>query len=522
MTKPESVVRRRVWGSIASAALIWGSTIVASLLMTVLSSARPPSFLEVIVERPLALIVTLIVVSFSLSLVLRTRFDQQWQESITTLPWAILAAVLLSWTSVWNDGSGTAALSLHDAALFVFSLGLWPTTLGPELLLRGTAVILAILIAVRVWKRQTNLATALLVFGVVWIPAALLLLVQTWMAQVAGLFRETSIQHSLDASRVLGLIHTNSYWSNFQADRFFAGVGNQLETGIGLSSAALIFLIGWIVLKLSLLRLQPWNRPGVIRALLKRVVGLPLLLLVSPLACGLLVGFRGQRFAWNGLDLLALFILIVVFVSWFLYWTFGRDLEDLVQDERDHPERPLPSGVIRPDELEGLREVLICSALIGAFLLGWPVLLAVLALFGLGWISSATGFGWDQYKRDRIAVWATVSVTLLFMGGAFAARSTILPSALFPLALVWGLITAILKTQSFFFTDPSRPLPLLGFIGVGGIIVALILKTPVILALVALLLLGLFLLHKKTKNWPRWAFFSVLAFGWLAALLSQF
>lgn len=518
----DMIQKRRAFAPAASLMVAWGAAVIAGLLASILTSARLPTLIEAVVMRPLQIVALAIVATLSVSVFARFRFDQAWQEVITALPLALALAVVLSWFGVWNDGSGTVALSLGDAMAFVFTLGAIPTALGPEIVVRGTAVALAIILAVRVVRRRAGAGSAAMTFVAAWIPAALLLLTQTWIAQVASWFRESPILNSLDALRVLGMIHTNSYWSNFQADRFFAGIGQQLETGIALSSSAAVFLVGCAALKLALFRLSPWNRPGVLMALGRRLAGAPFLLFVSPLAVGLLIGFRSQRIAWNGLDVIAILVLIVVFAAWFVQWMFGRDLEDLSKDEREHPERPLPSGVVRPDELEGLREVLVCVAVIGAFLLGWPVLLVTLALLGLGWIASSAGFGWAQSRRDRVLVWAAMSSGLVIMGGAFAVRSSIVPTGLFPLAVAWAAVTATVFLVRLYPLNPAKPLNTPAMVAAAGILVALILKTPIVIALVALLLIGQFFLQKNPENWRRYAFLSLLAFGWIATLLSQF
>lgn len=518
----DTIQKRRAWSPVASIVLAWGSAVIAGLLASILTSARLPTMIEAVVMRPLQIVALAIIVTLSASVVLRSRFEQQWHDVVTALPLALAAAVILSWSGIWNDGSGTVALSLGDAMAFIVTAGAIPTALGPEIVVRGTAVALALILAVRALRRRAGVGPAILTFAVAWIPAALLLLSQTWIAQVAAIFRDTTIQNSLDASRVLGLIHTNSYWSSFQADRFFAGVGKQLETGAALSSSALVFLVGWVALKLSLLRLQPWNRPGALMALARRLAGVQLLLLASPLAVGLFVGFRSQRIAWNGLDIIALLVLLIVFGSWFTQLLFGRDLEDLPKDEREHPDRPLPSGIVTPDDLEGLRDVLSCVAVIGAFLLGWPVLLVTLTLLGVGWIASAAGFGWAQSRRDRVLVWAAMSAGLVIMGGAFAVRSAIIPTGLFPVAEAWAAVTAVVALLHLTPFDPAKPFNALALVAVGGAVVALILKATVILALVALLVLGLFFLQKNPKNWRRYAFLCILAFGWAATILSQY
>lgn len=516
------ITRRRTWPATASAILVWGSVAMASLLISVLTSARLPTFLEVIVSRPLQVIVILILSALSLSIVFKSRIDQQWQESLALLPVAFLFAIALSWIGIWNDGSGTSALTLKNAVLFIVSFGIYPSSLGPEIFLRGTAFALALLLAWRAWKKEPKFGSAIKVILAVWVPSAILLLLQTWVALISSLARNYPIQHSLDASRVLGLAHTNSYWSNFQADRFFTGVGNQLDISLALSSATIVFLIGCLLLKLVLVRLSPWNRSGVLKMLGKRLLDAQTLVFISPLLAGLLISLSSSRLNWSALDVVALAVFAIAYKAWYISWVFGRDLENLTKDEREHPDRPLPAGIVRPDELEDLREALVAIAFVGAFLLGWPVLLAVLALFGLSWLGSASGFGWSQSARNRILIGASLSAVLVMMGGAFAIRSAIIPDKIFPLALSWGMLTGAILLVRHTEPDPSKSYKILLLPLIVGTLIALVLKTAIVLAFLALLLLGLFFWQKNTKKWRTYALFSLLSFGWIASIISQF
>lgn len=518
----QQFTKRRSWSPVASVALIWSSMAMLSLLVSIFTSASLPTFVETLISRPLQILAIALVASLSLSFFLRTRMEQQWQEIVSALPIALVGGFVLSFLKIWNDGSGTTALTFPKALTFLFTLGALPTALGPEIILRGTAFSLAVFLAWRAWKNTSTIVSILKTFFLIWIPSALMLLVHTWMALFASVWRVYPVQHSLDAERVLGLVHTNSYWSNFQSDRFFSGVGNQLNVSLALSSSAIVFLLIICFLILTLIRLSPWNRPGVMIALLKRLIGAQLFIFLSPLLIGLWIGLSAVRVNWNVLDVVALIVLVIVFLAWAIAWSFGRDIEDLTKDEREHPDRPLPAGVVRPDELEGFREVLMIIAVVGSVLLGWPVLLVILSLFGVGWISSSAGFGWMQSGRDRILIWAFFAASLVLMGGAFAVRSALMPDKIFPQVLSWGIVVMAIKLTRYFPPDPAKPLKSFIPAALGGLFVAWVLQAPIVLAFLALMLLGLYFLQKNPIKWRTYVLFYLLAFGWVASISSQF
>jgi len=265
---------------------------------------------------------------------------------------------------------------------------------------RISVLVFSIIVGIMATRRGLHTPRAILLGIGAWIFACVPLLAQSWIAFVAAAARDLPLQHALDASRALGVVLTNSYWSNFQADRFFAGIGNQVEIAASFSAAAFcIVLAAKILFTLNARTMMP---------LLRRIFERSSLLIVSPFIAGFLIGLRGLRLNWNGLDILSVVLTIVVFLSWFAWKGLRVERKDIA-------------------------DFCLLFALVGGFVLGWPALALVLALILLEYIASA---------RLRAPVMAVSAGLLAALGGTVALRSAVLTQGVFDILVIWGLLTA--------------------------------------------------------------------------------
>lgn len=428
--------------------LVWGGGVVANLVAALVRRAPVPAMLDLGIAVPLSVLAGLLAVTLTTSLLSRVRLEQLWQQLVLAAPFAFIAGTVASVIGIWNDGSGTVALAPLDAVLFVITGGILPTGIGPEAVVRVSVLAFCIMGMLMLRGRGLHTSRAILIGVAAWAVSSILLLSESWIVLAASIARGLAFQNALDATRILGALHTNSYWSSFQADRFLVGIGQQVDIAGTLSSLALMFLLTFGLLKLvALVGLK--NRMVAFAALAKRTFGRALLILVSPLLAGLICGLHNQHLLWNGLDVIAVLVALVVFFAWFMWWHFGRDLEDLATDEVQHPNRPLPSGAVQLDELQSIRSILLIVALVGGFLLGWPVFVTLLALFTVATFSSSDLFGWTSSLKWRIPVWSVAAGLLVIFGAAVGARSAVLPRPAFTVALVWAiLVGAIVWTKN--------------------------------------------------------------------------
>lgn len=516
---------RRSWNPAASAVAVWGGAVAASALAAI-ASGQAPTVIAAVIARPIILAAACLFACLAASLILRQRADSAWSDIMRMLPAALGVGVLASWLGVWNDGSGAIPLAPGQAAIFALTAGLFPMKIGPEALLRFAVLALAVLLAVSAWRTQPSRARAVLAGVAAWIGGALVLLVRSWMAVFAAAVRGLAISNPEDAMRALGAIHANSYWSNFQADRFFAGVGRQFETAVALSSSAVLVIVCVALLATLAARIQPWARRGVIRALAARLLAMESfasLLFASALAAGFASGLRGTRIAWTALDAVAVFLLAIAFISWFAFRAFGREVETLSADERSHPERPLPSGLVSVDDVRMLRGALLSVAVVSGVLLGWPVLLAFAALAAIEEIASASGRAANPWGRG--ATVAASAALLVLVGGLFAARTPQFPFHLGRLTIAWAAVAAavaVLPAARDFVRAASGRKTWLPFllVAAAGSIAGLALRLPVAFAALALLLVCLFVARSRENIWRIFAVFGLIVFGWIVTAAS--
>jgi len=515
---------KRSWTPWESAALLWGGTAAASALVAAASSTMTAPFVAVALDRPIAFVAVCIAACLAASGILRQRAESAWTDVMRSFPIALSIGVLVSCIGVWNDGSGSAATALRDAFLFIFTFGMVPVSIGPVALMRGTVLALAILLAVRAWRSQPSRGRAVAVGAVTWVAGALILTVQSWMAAIASAGRSLPLAHAEDAMRALGAIHTDSFWSNFQADRFFAGIGHQLETAVSLSSSSVVFLVCLALAAAVAWKIQPWSRFGVLRRFAGRILAADAfasLFLISACAAGVLAGLHGQRISWTSLDIASLLVLIVTFKSCLVSWILGREIGNLPQDEREHPDYPLPSGLASVDDVRSVRAFLLLVAIVGGALLGWPVLIAVLTFIAIGVFGSVSVSGWMRTPVGTALLVGILAVCSALAGGLYASRTPMIPLHLGRFALAWAALAiaavalpAVLGISRRAASGWKRWLPFF-LIAAAGLFVSAVLQLQVALAALAILIVVFFVLRDRERFWRTYAVLGLVAYGWV-------
>jgi hypothetical protein len=481
--------------------VLWGSVAAASFLISLLTAAPGPSFLTLAISRPIYFAVAFLMVVSVFSRFAGWQFFDQLARRLFWVPPALLAGVALASVGVWNDGSGTVALPLPQALAFIGSLGVYPFQSGPEALLRGSVVALAVLF---VWNfhQQARVAwdKAVGVGIVAWLGASAVLLIQTWLAQVASWTRHIPIMHTQDAFQVLSLIHLDSYWSNFQADRFFAAVGKQLEINLALSSASLLFVlaVAWLFYQWLNARSLSW------RDFFKLFGAQPLPVIAAGGLAGLSLGWKTHQLAWSAPDIVSLGLGLVVFGLWYGFIFLKFSAEESMD-----------------------KSALIILLVLGGLLLGWPIMFLVLSLLALHWIYTEKLWRWSESKYGSAAHLAVMSAGSVLLAGTFAFRNATLSVSTFRAAAVWGILgalTALLADQSIGNFKLARYQLAWKYIfaAIAGLLAALLLRTPVVLAALALWLLFLIWSQKKAEAHRLSVLWSVLIFGWVSMLLAFF
>ncbi len=430
----ELVQGRKILSVSESATYLWWSVIVGSALVTLVTSSRIASFFEAVITRGVFLATSLLFMLIALSLSSRATWQSVWARFMRVLPLAIVFGVIISAFGVWNDGSGALALPPSGVFTFLFTLGAVPTPFGPEAFLRGTMAFMAVALAALTYFSNRRLVSALRTGIVAWFAGAIPLLMQSVLAFIGARTSSFPLVHSQDALRALGAMHANSYWSNFQSERFFVGIGRQLESGVLLSSTATVFLLASACLVVVSFWSKPWNRSEIRRAAFRELImQTETGLFAAAIVCGIWLGIRSAAWSWNGLDFVALLVLLVCVSSWFVHRSFSNDVGNLRDDETRRPWRLLPAGIIQVDDVHSAIMILSPLSIAAALLLGWPVLFFLLAIFA---VPSTTRLVWIE--RPLIAA------LLVGLGASFGARQALLPRFSLVAAVIFAVISIIL------------------------------------------------------------------------------
>ncbi|MCI0479912.1 hypothetical protein L0Y59_05185, partial [Candidatus Uhrbacteria bacterium] len=486
----------------ASVVAIWGSVIAGSLIVALQASQQIPTFLTVAVARPISVAVGVIGAVLVASVVLRRPFGGIWTEMMRFLPFAAGFGIVVSWLGIWNDGSGAIPTSAKDGLLFVATAGAFPVAIGPDAFVRTFVLTSVVAIAVKGFRSGASWGRAVVAGVSAWVAASLALLVQTWMALGSSIVRDLPLVHAEDAMRALGASHMDAYWSTFQADRFFAGVGKQLETSVLLSSSALLFLVGVVLVGIVAVRSASPTDRDFRRLLIRKTFGADAyasLYLLSAAVCGVIVGSMAQRRVWTALDVVPLIVFGTVTAAWILRFLLGREADRMSSaGEGSDPGRLAAAESIRP-----ARDILTAVVMVGALLLGWPVLVAAVALTALGEAASA----WMRSPLGRGATYGIFAAFAVASGGLVASRSMRFPFQLDRFDLAWAMVAASVPTLALAHVIAShapsgwrRALPF-GVVGLVGVAAAAILRLPVALAPLALLLLVLYRFRHRVEIW---------------------
>jgi hypothetical protein len=386
-----------VWADIA---VVWGGFFLAMLVTDLVRRAPIASFHTVVFAYVYPLSIAFCLLVMTAALMARSSWEEVWRGLIDASPIAFLIATVAGIVGPWNDGSGAIALAPMDAAMFVVTGGALPVSVGPIALARVLLLAFAVMTGLIASRRGFGTPRAILTAIVSWIAACVPLLAQSWIALGAAITRRLPLEHSLDALRALGVAVTHSYWSNAQADRFLSGIGDQVGIASALSAAALGLVLIAVVLA--------WRYLSVFVSWIRSYPRRMLLLVFSPLLAGFLIGIRGTRMSWTGLDILAVVLLLCMVFAWFVWDRWGTERKEI-------------------------GEAACLFAFASGFVMGWPVVALLAALGALG----------SGRMRSMLVLRASIAAGILVaIGGAAAVRSGVFPSALFDIALLWGVLTA--------------------------------------------------------------------------------
>ncbi|MDQ7814506.1 MAG: hypothetical protein RDU25_01740 [Patescibacteria group bacterium] len=366
-----------------------------------------------------------------------------WEKTsviVTRIAWFSGALSLAAYVAgFWNDGSSHFFLLTKDVWLSIMSFGFYPLHVGPEAFIRFLPLALALGLAWSLWREKAGWSRALISGLAAYIVSALMLHAITWIGVSVSLTRGSSTSSLEDLYRLLVSRQSGGYWLNNQGERFFASMGMQAETALAAARASVYFISSCAVALAIALAGQ--RSRSLMRRILTREYLLGAVVLVGSAAAGVNARIVDSSFA-NPLSILAAAGVAFGVLG---LWRLDLDLENLQDDEKNNPDFPLPSGLISLQEAQALKFFLSWFVVLGALILGWPVILLLAAAFASRWFIAAYGSALGRRIYFKLAGDA---MFLLFAGSAamlFGIRTVpyVAHLKLHVLALVYFAVLAI-------------------------------------------------------------------------------
>lgn len=438
--------------------------------------------LDLFIWRPLLIFAVIIAMWTWLKFWLKLDLFLAWEKIQGGFLWAGLASLGFGWLNLWQSGSGLLPMSLKGVGYYFLTLGFWPLNAGPESLLRGFVLGMAVYFVVREY-RNTGQDIKSLIGGLgIWFFGSLILLVPSflvwsalWLNDISGLWLSGA-----EMVKEFSRLNINTYWSDGQIVRWFTGFGGQLPTMMALFSASWIFVLSFALWTLNFWTPRPWSVSN------QKV--LAWLFLISAPMTGLSLGW--VRRPVSNLDWVSWLVLAVVFYGLFSFIT------------RPHDDQA-PGNFVLSWKLY--------FVLLGAALLGWTVFLPAVAALGIHWLQQKLQPGENGIYHEVFlcAQWP-------FMAGlalAFIRRGDV-----FMTGINWGLVVFwILASMTvilpWFLKKYGRWPVVLSLWLLAGLGVALWLKTIAALAVVAFLALISQYLRKKWSRFDLfWSYLILISF----------
>jgi len=311
-------------------------------------------------------------------------------RSLTIVAVSVAAGLGLGASGLWSHATAASVLTPADALLSIVTGGFIPVSSGPDPMIRFLALFTGIGLLLVMWKKASRIRAVL--SGIGWyVVSSLVLLNLSWIAALDAIIVRGTLKTATDAFRILLTSSPDGYWNLQQQARFLAPVGDQAGMAFAGRSAAVVYLATLVLITVVVWMRTTWFR-SLVKRLATRTVGAFALVAFIGRATSMVI--HPPRPSVSGV--LAEVVLLAVIVTFLLWWRLRRDLEDLPKDLEAGSRLPLPSGEVSPQQAVDAAVISAAFALMGAALLGWPVLLTCLAGMSVSWLVSKQGMGWGS------------------------------------------------------------------------------------------------------------------------------
>ncbi len=291
-----------------------------------------------------------------------------------------------------------------------------------------------------VWKLTAKRARAIIAGYAMLVLAMLTLLVPSMIGWF-GLPTQATAWSASSSAVYRGFVFriSDGYWWKNVYERFPVAIGADVEVGIQLSLGAFALVVLAFVILLLALRAFRLS----LRQLFRYLGHEPLVLTGSLVLFGFVFSaIQGNAFHLTFVNAAAVLLFFLTFIS-ALFFVRGRyDLAELSFDEmRNAADRPLVSGVLSPKTVQETEPLFLALAVIGGWMLGWPVLFCLLGLvislelYGSGFVRFKQWFPWNHLLLG------TAGTALVLAGWFFGAEHALINK--FPLDLATGLLLSL-------------------------------------------------------------------------------
>lgn len=361
-----------------------------------------------------------------------------WQKTLMWTPLAALPGVVdFFWRWAFPAWRPTYAAGVHFIIPFL-TLGLFPRPLASV----GTSIALIAALGL-IWRW---IRTVLPMKKALWCVASLAAVWSSmlcapslvgWMHAAFGPKSTPFYGTSLEVERSLSAMATDSYWGQGAYRRFSAPIGNEARTSVERLFASLAFLLlvfgAWTVSPFA--RLSWRDRFAFLRPELAMAFGA---FAVFGWGTGFVPTVSG---VWRFGTFAALAVFLVTMLAAWMSSVGRNDIFDLAEDERRNADRPLARGVLQMADLQEALPLLLATALVGGWILGWPIFAAVAIFLAASELYSATPFRGKENFAFHVGLLAASAFAFVLASWFFARAEG--DWANIPLPLFFGLFASL-------------------------------------------------------------------------------
>ena len=413
---------------------------LASGFFSVLATSRAQDgrlmdLTQILLLQPLAQLVAVAILVAVFVFFLRAPVKAILQAITPWLPLFIAASVIdlaLSCIGIYFAGTFVNASGALSALLTAGLLPIPLASIGTAALI-VFAVVMMYRTVLRARRKKTVAIQSAVALYLLSIVALLVPSILGWFALTAPLTAFTA--GALSVRRGIIVLVNGGYWWDNLYDRFPFALGGEAEIAGRLLIGALIFIILAVVTSVLVFRSAKLDRLAVWRHLRGDIAWLPFVLVAFGWAIA--IG-QGATFPFKFSQLVALVLfLLVIFFAW-TYVVGLNHKHDLAMDAAQGINHPLATGDLSMAHADDLNGVFLLFAVAGSFLLGWPVLYAMMAFVGLRSLFDLPPFRLKRLFPINALLLGASNLALVLAGWFFGVEHANL--AKFPSGLAVGLL----------------------------------------------------------------------------------